>query len=75
MNNIEISLINSVLFIMAEFISPATLAATAMLKIFEPTILPIMKSVLFFLADSIVAASSGRPVSYTHLTLPTKQMV
>ena len=42
---------NSVLFIIAEFISPARLAAIAMLKIFEPTILPIIKSVLFFLAD------------------------
>lgn len=47
----EISLMNSVLFIIAEFISPAILAAIAILKIFEPTMLPIIKSVLSFLAD------------------------
>ena len=47
----KISLMNSVLFIVAEFISPAILAAIAILKIFEPTMLPIIKSVLSLLAD------------------------
>ena len=51
MNKTEISLINSVMFTKAEFINPAKLAAIAILKIFEPIMLPITKSVLSFLAD------------------------
>ena len=32
----------------------------AILNIFEPNTLPIMKSIFFFLADSIADASSGK---------------
>ena len=50
------------LFKKAGFIIPAAVIAIAILNIFEPIILPAIKSTLPFLADWILAASSGRLV-------------
>jgi hypothetical protein len=49
--SIKISLIRSLASISEELIIPAKDMAIAILKIFEPIILPTIKSILPFLAD------------------------